>query len=736
MLTPSFRHRNGIARRLIVAVVLFSAIITLIISAFQLYRDYQRDLSVIDARLQQIDDVNLKTLSNSLWVADQQEMKTHLEGILRLPDMQYLEIRENEKLWASVGKAKTKNVITRSYPMYHNYRGERQIIGQLNVTATLEHVYERLIDKAIVILISNGIKTFLVAGFILIIFQHMVTRHLIKIADFAQSRNLNQLHNSLRLDRKELSKPESDELNTVVFALNQMQSNLHHSFIALRESEAQIRLLLDSTAEAIFGVDPEGACTFINPACLHMLGYDNERDLIGKNISTLLLQAEKNVAHSPSADNLLLNTITAVAYHRKESVFFRRDGSSFPVEWWSHPIYQNQDIVGAVVTFFDISEQKQAQDELQRHRNHLEELVAERTEMIRQQARIIDQIHDSVVSTDLDGFITSWNHGAERLFGFKADEAIGKHISFVYPEQDRKFLLEGAIKQLQEKGDYETEVRILRKNGRLFHTHLSLSLLYDDQGDPSGMIGYSLDITARKQAEDVAKRKEQDLLASNRELEAFSYSVSHDLRAPLRTIDGFSKILLEDYGDVLDNDGKQYLQRIGTGTERMSQLIDDLLHLSRLTRREFHPTMVNLSILAQEISERLQKTNPDYRAEISIQPGLEVEGDKGLLEIALENLLENAWKYSSKTERPQIEFGLLKQAEQDTYYVRDNGAGFNMEYAHKLFDPFQRLHGKDDFPGTGLGLAIVQRIIHRHGGRIWAEAATGKGACFYFTLGS
>lgn len=736
MPTPSFRHRSGIARRLIVAVVLFSAIITLIISAFQLYRDYQRDLSVIDARLQQIDDVNLKTLSNSLWVADQQEMKTHLEGILRLPDMQYLEIRENDKLWASVGKAKTKNVITRSYPMYHNYRGKRQIIGQLNVTATLEHVYERLIDKAIVILISNGIKTFLVAGFILIIFQHMVTRHLIKIADFAQSRNLNQLHNSLQLDRKELSKPESDELNTVVFALNQMQSNLHHSFIALRESEAQIRLLLDSTAEAIFGVDPKGACTFINPACLHMLGYEKEQDLIGKNISTLLLQPAKNESHSPSADNLLLNTITTVAYHRKESVFFRRDGSSFPVEWWSHPIYQNQDVVGAVVTFFDISEQKLAQDELQRHRNHLEELVAERTEMIRQQARIIDQIHDSVVSTDLDGVITSWNHGAERLFGFKADEAIGKHISFVYPEQERNFLLAGAIKQLQEKGDYETEVRILRKNGQLFHTHLSLSLLYDDQGHPSGMIGYSLDITARKQAEDVAKRKAQDLLASNRELEAFSYSVSHDLRAPLRTIDGFSKILLEDYADVLDDDGKQYLQRIGTGTERMSQLIDDLLHLSRLTRREFHPTMVNLSILAQEISERLQKTNPDHRAEISIQPGLEVEGDKGLLEIALENLLENAWKYSSKTERPQIEFGLLRQAEQDTYYVRDNGAGFNMEYAHKLFDPFQRLHGKDDFPGTGLGLAIVQRIIHRHGGRIWAEAATGKGACFYFTLGS
>jgi PAS domain S-box-containing protein len=730
------RHRSEIARRLIVAVVLFSAAITLVISAFQLYRDYQRDLSVIDARLQQIEDVNLKTLSNSLWVADQREMKTHLEGILRLPDMQYLEIRENEKLWASVGKPKTKNVITRTYPMYHNYRGERQIIGQLKVTATLEHVYERLIDKAIVILISNGIKTFLVAGFILIIFQRMVTRHLIKIADFAQSRNLNQLHKPLQLDRKESNKPDSDELNTVVFALNQMQSNLHHSFVALRESEAQIRLLLDSTAEAIFGVDPQGACTFINPACLRMLGYEKEQDLIGKNISTLLLLPAKNEAHSTAADDLPLNTITAVAYHREESVFFRRDGSSFPVEWWSHPIYQNQDVVGAVVTFFDISEQKQAQDELQRHRNHLEELVAERTEMIRQQARIIDQIHDSVVSTDLDGMITSWNHGAERLFGFKADEAIGKHISFVYPQQEHNFLLERATKQLQEKGDYETEVRILRKNGQLFHTHLSLSLLYDDHGDPSGMIGYSLDITARKQAEDVAKRKEQDLVASNRELEAFSYSVSHDLRAPLRTIDGYSKILLEDYGDVLDDDGKHYLQRIGTGTERMSQLIDDLLHLSRLTRREFHPAMVNLSTLAQQIGERLQKTDPDHSAEISIQPGLVVEGDKGLLEIALENLLENAWKYSSKTERPQIEFGLLQQAGQDTYYVRDNGAGFDMEYAHKLFDPFQRLHGKDDFPGTGLGLAIVQRIIHRHGGRIWAEAAAGKGACFYFTFGS
>jgi len=255
------------------------------------------------------------------------------------------------------------------------------------------------------------------------------------------------------------------------------------------------------------------------------------------------------------------------------------------------------------------------------------------------------------------------------------------------------------------------------------------------------------DITERKQAEaqteDLNAMLEQkvrerttQLEATIAELEAFAYSISHDLRAPLRGIDGFSQAMLEDYGDRLDASARDYLTRIRHGTQRMGQLIDDLLNLSRVTRAPLAPRRLDLSTMAQEILLRLQAEAPERKLHLKIQAGLKAMGDPGLLQLALENLLGNAWKYSSKTPQPRIEFGRTEQDGQPVFFVRDNGAGFDMAYADKLFGAFQRLHHPSEFEGTGIGLATVRRIIHRHGGRIWAEAAPGQGATFYFTLGN
>jgi signal transduction histidine kinase len=223
---------------------------------------------------------------------------------------------------------------------------------------------------------------------------------------------------------------------------------------------------------------------------------------------------------------------------------------------------------------------------------------------------------------------------------------------------------------------------------------------------------------------------------ANRELEAFNYSVSHDLLAPLRTLDGFSQALLEDYGDKLDDTGKRYLGFLRDGSHDMRKLIDGLLALSRSNRGELTRERVNLSELAKEIMATHQGADPARKVRALVAPMIEAEGDPSLLKTLLENLLGNAWKYSSKTPEARIEFG----AEQDTdgtfYYVRDNGVGFDMTYQDRLFVPFRRLHKSDEFEGSGIGLATVQRIIHRHGGRIWAQAAIGKGATFHFTLGS
>lgn len=224
------------------------------------------------------------------------------------------------------------------------------------------------------------------------------------------------------------------------------------------------------------------------------------------------------------------------------------------------------------------------------------------------------------------------------------------------------------------------------------------------------------------------------LKAANRELEAFSYSVSHDLRAPLRHMDGFSQMLLEEHGHRLDEKGKGYLRHMRTAAQRMAELIDDLLKLSRVTQTEMRHEQVDLSQLAQAVAQELQKTQPERRVEVIIAPALSVDGDGRLLRVALENLLGNAWKFTQKRTGAKVELGMVRHEERKTYFVRDNGAGFDMAYAGKLFAPFQRLHKAEEFPGTGVGLATVQRIIHRHGGRVWAEGAVEEGATFFFTL--
>jgi light-regulated signal transduction histidine kinase (bacteriophytochrome) len=249
------------------------------------------------------------------------------------------------------------------------------------------------------------------------------------------------------------------------------------------------------------------------------------------------------------------------------------------------------------------------------------------------------------------------------------------------------------------------------------------------------------DVTRRRQDEQALTALNNDLRAKTRqlevaykELEAFSYSVSHDLRTPLRSLDGFSQALLEDYSDRLDDEGRNYLQRIRAASQRMGQLIDDLLNLSKVTRATMERERVDLSKMAREIFEMLHTSDPQRRVDFIIADGLLVEADSRLLRIVMVNLLGNAWKFTAKAAHPRIEFGCEGENGDQSYFVRDNGAGFDMKYAGKLFGAFQRLHPAAEFPGTGIGLATVQRIVQRHAGRIWATGEPNAGATFHFTL--
>ena len=242
---------------------------------------------------------------------------------------------------------------------------------------------------------------------------------------------------------------------------------------------------------------------------------------------------------------------------------------------------------------------------------------------------------------------------------------------------------------------------------------------------------------AERQVFELNQRLARDNMALesvNRELESFSYSVSHDLRAPLRSIDGFSKALLEDYADALDETGQDYLKRVRNAAQRMGDLIDDLIKLARVTRSELSHDSVDLSLLARRTAAELQQHEPQRQVDFQIQPDLMVQGDFRLLQIMLENLIGNAWKFTAKKPHALIEFGQIERDGETVYFVRDNGAGFDMAHASKLFGVFQRLHALTEFEGTGIGLATVQRIVYKHGGRVWGEAEQDRGATFYFTL--
>jgi light-regulated signal transduction histidine kinase (bacteriophytochrome) len=237
--------------------------------------------------------------------------------------------------------------------------------------------------------------------------------------------------------------------------------------------------------------------------------------------------------------------------------------------------------------------------------------------------------------------------------------------------------------------------------------------------------------------DDAVRERTTELEAANRDLESFSYSVSHDLRAPLRAIEGFSQLLFTDHFSTLDSTARNYLHRILGSTRRMGQLIEDLLNLASLGRVPMRRTSVDLSAIAREVFDELNASSPRTQVKLLIAGQILGEGDPGLLRIVLQNLLSNAWKYSSKKVEARIEIGCTTDAKgTQVYYVRDNGAGFDPQFADRLFGVFQRLHAESEFPGTGVGLATVQRIVHRHGGRIWAESALDQGATFYFTLGS
>lgn len=388
---------------------------------------------------------------------------------------------------------------------------------------------------------------------------------------------------------------------------------------------------------------------------------------------------------------------------------------------------ESGEIVFIIAEGHDITERKRAEEKLQESEKRLQ--------------AILNNSPAVIYIKDLKGYYRLINRKFEELFHVEGGRFLGKTdhdifskgIADEFCKHDQAVAESGIAVQVEEE---------VAHNEDLLH-YLSLKFpLRDVEGEIYAVCGISSNITERKKMENAIRESERRVRAINKELEAFAYSVSHDLRAPLRLIDGFSQALLEDCSDVLGETGKDYLARIWDGSQKMGQLIDDLLKLSQLTQGVVLKRRVDLSRLATEIAAELQEIQPEREVEFLLTPGLVAEGDKALIRVVLKNLIDNAWKFTGNTSCARIEFGVLPSAEAEAvreaggavFFVRDNGAGFDMTFQGKLFGAFQRLHCAEEFPGTGIGLATVERIIRRHGGRVWGQGRVGEGAAFFFTL--
>ena len=612
LLRRGLSRNNGLARRLVVVFVLFSSLITGVLTATQLYLQYRDDLKEIDDNFALLERGYAPSLAEGVWVYDDTQVLTQLGGLSHMRDIERLEVRVDGATRWAVGAVQSHRTLEHAVPLTHVHRGTTLVIGELRVFASVDAVLARIWHDLLITLLGNALKTALVALFVLVLFQVMVGQHLEHLAEHARA-----LGDGLRkagdvaLERRAQGRWRPDALDHLANAMNDMRRGLleaHEEIAAsteqLQRSDTRFRFAMDAMEEGLWELSvPDWRVTY-SSGFARLLGYELEEITVGW-------------------------------------------------DFWNSRV-------------------------------HPEDKV-----------RVL--------------------------------EAVRAHIEGRAPA-------------------YRAEYRLRKADGAWIWV-LSRGRVVERAADGAALraVGTTMDITALKTAqeevsrvnaslEESVEKRTAELAAAVQELDAFSYSVSHDLRAPLRAVSGFARILGEEHAGQLDEQGRRLLGQIVDGADRMRDLIDGLLALARLRRKDLHLRAVDLSALAAETVAELRGSDPGRAVQVTIAPGLVVQADPVMMRSLLQNLVGNAWKYTARSPSARIEMGVLDLQGERVYYVRDNGAGFDTRYADKLFQPFARLHSEKEFPGTGIGLATVHRIVSRHGGRVWTESEVDRGATFYFTL--
>ncbi|HZV81674.1 MAG TPA: PAS domain S-box protein [Geobacteraceae bacterium] len=491
----------------------------------------------------------------------------------------------------------------------------------------------------------------------------------------------------------------------------------------LFEAHQTLKAIVSASPVGIVALDRVGKVTLWNKKAEKLFGW-SEEEVVGR-LYQLIPPSETTEAQRNVESVLQGRVLTDVETRR-----LRKNGDLLDVSLSVSPLRSSEgDITGIIVIFADITERKRAAEILRQSEENYRLLFASNPHPM------------WVFDVETLAFLEV-NAAAVRQYGWSREEFLAMTISDIRPAEDVPQLVDVLAMEVAGHNNHGVW-RHRKKDGTVIHVEIATHTL--EFAGRNAKLVLCIDVTeqiaAREQIlqlnaelEDRVRLRTAALETANQEMEAFSYSVSHDLRAPLRHLDGYCSVLREEYSARFDDKGRGYLDRIGAAVRKMDQLINDMLQLAQVSRQGIDKSVVDLSGLAVEILEDLRQSQPQRSLSGMVAPGIEVLGDPNLLRLVMENLISNAWKYTGKTADAVIEFGMTRQEDQPVYFVRDNGVGFDMTYAGKLFGPFQRLHASEEFEGTGIGLATVKRIIQRHGGRIWAEGKENRGAVFYFTL--